>query len=153
MRLAQLDRAFGYGPKGRGFESSNTRFLERSKVLEKSRVFDFFVFGSNPVCLLHFITLNSTHRAWQLQGRQYHQSYQEWYMPRSEPLMRGPSTSEWPWLGCLGIAPRRDVKILCWEHGIISNFTAKDLKTMKDFSIFRELAVSRLREMKLYKGF
>ena len=24
--LAQLDRAFGYGPKGRGFESSNTRF-------------------------------------------------------------------------------------------------------------------------------
>ena len=23
--LAQLDRAFGYGPKGRGFESSNTR--------------------------------------------------------------------------------------------------------------------------------
>ena len=75
--LAQLDRAFGYGPKGRGFESSNTRFLERSKVLEKSRVFGFFVFGSNPVCLLHFITLNSTHRAWQLQGRQYHQSYQE----------------------------------------------------------------------------
>ena len=26
MRLAQLDRAFGYGPKGRGFESSNARF-------------------------------------------------------------------------------------------------------------------------------
>ena len=25
MRLAQLDRAFGYGPKGRGFESSNAR--------------------------------------------------------------------------------------------------------------------------------
>lgn len=23
--LAQLDRAFGYGPKGRGFESSNPR--------------------------------------------------------------------------------------------------------------------------------
>ena len=23
--LAQLDRAFGYGPKGRGFESSNAR--------------------------------------------------------------------------------------------------------------------------------
>ena len=23
VRLAQLDRAFGYGPKGRGFESSN----------------------------------------------------------------------------------------------------------------------------------
>ena len=25
VRLAQLDRAFGYGPKGRGFESSNPR--------------------------------------------------------------------------------------------------------------------------------
>ena len=25
MCLAQLDRAFGYGPKGRGFESSSTR--------------------------------------------------------------------------------------------------------------------------------
>ena len=24
--IAQLDRAFGYGPKGRGFESSNARF-------------------------------------------------------------------------------------------------------------------------------
>ena len=28
MRLAQLDRAFGYGPKGRGFESSSARSLE-----------------------------------------------------------------------------------------------------------------------------
>ncbi len=27
--LAQLDRAFGYGPKGRGFESSNTRCMTR----------------------------------------------------------------------------------------------------------------------------
>ena len=26
--LAQLDRAFGYGPKGRGFESSSARFTE-----------------------------------------------------------------------------------------------------------------------------
>lgn len=26
VRLAQLDRAFGYGPKGRGFESSNARW-------------------------------------------------------------------------------------------------------------------------------
>ena len=25
VRLAQLDRAFGYGPKGRGFESSRPR--------------------------------------------------------------------------------------------------------------------------------
>ena len=27
VRLAQLDRAFGYGPKGRGFESSSARFF------------------------------------------------------------------------------------------------------------------------------
>ena len=27
VRLAQLDRAFGYGPKGRGFESSNARSM------------------------------------------------------------------------------------------------------------------------------
>ena len=26
VRLAQLDRAFGYGPKGREFESSHPRF-------------------------------------------------------------------------------------------------------------------------------
>ena len=29
VRLAQLDRAFGYGPKGRGFESSNARLTVR----------------------------------------------------------------------------------------------------------------------------
>ena len=34
MRLAQLDRAFGYGPKGRGFESSNARTVT---VLVKTR--------------------------------------------------------------------------------------------------------------------
>lgn len=27
VRLAQLDRAFGYGPKGRGFESSSARYI------------------------------------------------------------------------------------------------------------------------------
>ena len=27
VRLAQLDRAFGYGPKGRGFESSSARLI------------------------------------------------------------------------------------------------------------------------------
>ena len=27
VRLAQLDRAFGYGPKGRGFESSCPRLI------------------------------------------------------------------------------------------------------------------------------
>ena len=30
VRLAQLDRAFGYGPKGRGFESSNARYYENA---------------------------------------------------------------------------------------------------------------------------
>ena len=35
MRLAQLDRAFGYGPKGRGFESSNAR-CKRSFVRKTS---------------------------------------------------------------------------------------------------------------------
>ncbi len=35
MRLAQLDRAFGYGPKGRGFESSSARY----KGLENSSPF------------------------------------------------------------------------------------------------------------------
>ena len=32
--IAQLDRAFGYGPKGRGFESSNARTVT---VLVKTR--------------------------------------------------------------------------------------------------------------------
>ena len=43
--IAQLDRAFGYGPKGRGFESSNARDY-KSKFLEKSGDFDFFAFNS-----------------------------------------------------------------------------------------------------------
>ena len=34
VRLAQLDRAFGYGPKGRGFESSSARWFLRSGVLD-----------------------------------------------------------------------------------------------------------------------
>ncbi len=32
VRLAQLDRAFGYGPKGRGFESSSARFFVRLRT-------------------------------------------------------------------------------------------------------------------------
>ena len=31
--VAQLDRAFGYGPKGRGFESSHPRLKQLSKRL------------------------------------------------------------------------------------------------------------------------
>ena len=34
MRLAQLDRAFGYGPKGRGFESSSARILKKNLTYE-----------------------------------------------------------------------------------------------------------------------
>ena len=36
VRLAQLDRAFGYGPKGRGFESSNARY---SRSIDADSVF------------------------------------------------------------------------------------------------------------------
>ena len=35
VRLAQLDRAFGYGPKGRGFESSNARVKCNKYILWK----------------------------------------------------------------------------------------------------------------------
>lgn len=41
VRLAQLDRAFGYGPKGRGFESSNAR--QKSVNFGKGFA-DFFIF-------------------------------------------------------------------------------------------------------------
>ena len=44
VRLAQLDRAFGYGPKGRGFESSNARFSERLETLKNQWFPAFFVF-------------------------------------------------------------------------------------------------------------
>ena len=44
MRLAQLDRAFGYGPKGRGFESSNARYGERPETLKNQWFPAFFVF-------------------------------------------------------------------------------------------------------------
>ena len=33
MRLAQLDRAFGYGPKGRGFESHPGRFRKEFNLI------------------------------------------------------------------------------------------------------------------------
>ena len=36
VRLAQLDRAFGYGPKGRGFESSNARYCVHWCTLERA---------------------------------------------------------------------------------------------------------------------
>ena len=46
VRLAQLDRAFGYGPKGRGFESSNARYVERLETL-KNQWFPHFLLYSN----------------------------------------------------------------------------------------------------------
>ena len=42
VRLAQLDRAFGYGPKGRGFESSNARYSERLETLKNQWFPAFF---------------------------------------------------------------------------------------------------------------
>ncbi len=38
VRLAQLDRAFGYGPKGREFESSNAH-----ETLENASFRGFFI--------------------------------------------------------------------------------------------------------------
>ena len=43
MRLAQLDRAFGYGPKGRGFESSNARHIKNGTG---HKVLSHFLFES-----------------------------------------------------------------------------------------------------------
>ena len=42
VRLAQLDRAFGYGPKGREFESSNARI---KKTLESASFQGFLFFA------------------------------------------------------------------------------------------------------------
>ena len=42
MRLAQLDRAFGYGPKGRGFESSSARYSEKGGYAVGSCIFALF---------------------------------------------------------------------------------------------------------------
>ncbi len=48
MRLAQLDRASGYGPEGRGFESSNARIFQEGGNT-RLRVFPFFDFQSGIV--------------------------------------------------------------------------------------------------------
>ncbi len=47
VRLAQLDRAFGYGPKGRGFESSSARAESpvKSRVSEKKALHDGVLFS------------------------------------------------------------------------------------------------------------
>ena len=67
MRLAQLDRAFGYGPKGRGFESSNARYVERLETLKKSMVSGFFCacwFEFEPVTSCD--KANSGKTSWQM---------------------------------------------------------------------------------------
>ena len=43
--LAQLDRAFGYGPKGRGFESSNAR---TKKHLQQCKCFFLTIISFKP---------------------------------------------------------------------------------------------------------
>ncbi len=54
VRLAQLDRAFGYGPKGRGFESSSARWLENAEALINT-VFPLFFCKQNKG-FLHTLT-------------------------------------------------------------------------------------------------
>ena len=47
VRLAQLDRAFGYGPKGREFESSNAQacaFMHSTLKPRKHQVYEVFCF-------------------------------------------------------------------------------------------------------------
>ena len=39
MRVAQLDRASGYGPEGREFESSRARTRDPCLTLSRTRVF------------------------------------------------------------------------------------------------------------------
>ena len=58
VRLAQLDRAFGYGPKGRGFESSNARHKKMGQDIKSCPIF-----YSSPVGLervrstFHFVSV------------------------------------------------------------------------------------------------
>ena len=62
--LAQLDRAFGYGPKGRGFESSNTRNEKDSGNSAEMRFPGFFCvsgfFGGHVYGKVH-LSLNPYH--------------------------------------------------------------------------------------------
>lgn len=43
----------------------------------------------------------------------------------------------------------KDGKLISWQHGIRCKHTAETLKTATDFSIFTDLAISCLAEMKL----
>ena len=59
MRLAQLDRAFGYGPKGRGFESSNARSLRMAETLINTAFPLFFVSDLKEKFLESFFYIGS----------------------------------------------------------------------------------------------
>ena len=61
MRLAQLDRAFGFGPKGRGFESSNARYVERLETLKNQWFPAYFVLvrGTTTEKIIELTTRNA----------------------------------------------------------------------------------------------
>ena len=52
VRVAQLDRAFGYGPKGRGFESSHVHVLEVPETPCLSGFPAFFI--REKICFMLF---------------------------------------------------------------------------------------------------
>ncbi len=54
VRVAQLDRAFGYGPKGRGFESYHARYKSCKADICYAAFFLSFL------NYLSFLTLSST---------------------------------------------------------------------------------------------
>ncbi len=64
MGVAQLDRAFGYGPKGRGFESSRPRyiFLENKKEKHSGFLECFLYLPFEKICSStgNFLDLKST---------------------------------------------------------------------------------------------
>ena len=64
VRLAQLDRAFGYGPKGRGFESSSARCKKKGRC-EKHLPFLFRsdAEDTNPGSYLRFAPVGAEPRS------------------------------------------------------------------------------------------
>lgn len=70
VRLAQLDRAFGYGPKGRGFESSNARYNFRihecmgSFFMCSRNVFDRNVDIWNVTEKVNYVTIDKQKRGY-----------------------------------------------------------------------------------------
>ena len=60
--LAQLDRAFGYGPKGRGFESSSTHTLFKPGTRINVGLPLFYVY--RKMCSPVFAHLGNPHKHW-----------------------------------------------------------------------------------------